>query len=90
MIEQNGDASLKNQIIYLNEPIPVAEWFEVGGHGRLFAGIAGLNTVVGDMDTTVYYECCVLSGSGLLDGGIFPPEDSCRMWLCLSAIVNLL
>jgi len=28
----------------------------------------------------VYCECCVLSGRGLCDGLIIPPEESYRLW----------
>ena len=48
--------------------------------GRSLARIAGSNPS-GGMD--ICRECCVLSGRGLCDGLINPPDNSYRMW-CVS------
>jgi hypothetical protein len=50
--------------------------------GRCRAGIAVSNPA-GSMNS-VSCECCVLSGRGLCDGPIPPPEESCRMCACVT------
>jgi hypothetical protein len=43
--------------------------------GCSLGGIAGSNAA-GDLDVSLSYECCVLSGRGLCEGLISRPEES--------------
>jgi hypothetical protein len=67
--------------VYENSPIPVAARSKKWVCGLSLVGNAGSKPAGGK--TSVSYECCVLSGTGLCFGLITRPENFCWVW-CVS------